>query len=73
MTPLEAHRQRIQHELDEASKQLSELEQQLNPNAKLINYYTDLIRHSKMLLESIDGHLPDDQTSSDSSDSSGKN
>ena len=61
MTPLEAHQQRILNELEEATKQLLALEQTLNPNAKLINYYTDLIRHSQMLLDSLETHLPKDQ------------
>lgn len=59
MSPLEAQRQRILAELEEGQDQLQLLEQQLTPDLRMINYYTDVVRHNQAILESIEAHLPD--------------
>ncbi|ARU54169.1 hypothetical protein OLMES_0060 [Oleiphilus messinensis] len=58
-TTLEAQREKLEQEIQEAYEQLEMLRQQPCPNFKILNYYTDVVARNTQLVEMIDCHIFD--------------
>lgn len=62
MTTLEAQKQRLLDELVEAREQIEIVKSQPFPDFKILNYYTDVVSRNTQLIEMIDYHLFEGQS-----------